>query len=71
MDQFEFTKIAGAILLALLLIFGVRTIVDARLPGPPAHPGAKPKVSGKRGESPPFPDGRLLAGHSRPDHYNR
>ena len=39
MDQFEFTKIAGAILLALLLIFGVRTIVDARLPGPPAHPG--------------------------------
>lgn len=28
MDEFEFTKIAGAVLSALLLIFGTRTIID-------------------------------------------
>ncbi len=33
MDSTEFTKIAAAVLLALLLIFGFRTIVDARMHG--------------------------------------
>lgn len=28
MDSFEFTKIAGAVLSALLLIFGVKTAID-------------------------------------------
>ena len=37
MDQFEFTKIAGAILAALLLIFGAKTIIDTRL----EHTGQK------------------------------
>lgn len=37
MDQLEFTKIAGAILAALLLIFGTKTIIDTRL----EHAGQK------------------------------
>ncbi len=39
MDSFEFTKIAGAVLSALLLIFGTRVLIEARMPGPPATPG--------------------------------
>lgn len=39
MDQFELTKIAGGVLPALLLIFGVKTIVESRQPGLPAKPG--------------------------------
>lgn len=39
MDSFEFTKIAGAVLSALLLIVGTKVLVEARMPGPPAKPG--------------------------------
>ena len=39
MDSFEFTKIAGAVLSALLLIIGTKVLVEARMPGPPAKPG--------------------------------
>lgn len=37
MDSFEFTKIAGATLAALLLIFGTRTIIDLREHGAASH----------------------------------
>ncbi len=37
MDSFEFTKIAGATLAALLLIFGSRTIIDLREHGAAPH----------------------------------
>ena len=37
MDSFEFTKIAGAALAALLLIFGTRTLIEVREHG--AHSG--------------------------------
>jgi len=39
MDQFEFTKIAAAILLPLLLIFGFKTIVETRTAGVHFKPG--------------------------------
>ena len=39
MDQFEFTKIAGAVLAALLLIFGTRTIIDMNVGHAPEKPG--------------------------------
>lgn len=39
MDSFEFTKIAGAVLSALLLIFGTKVLIEERMPGPPAKPG--------------------------------
>ena len=39
MDSFEFTKIAGAVLTALLLIFGTKVLIEERMPGPPAKPG--------------------------------
>lgn len=45
MDQFELTKIAGAVLSALLLIFGFKTIVEMHTGGAPAKPGyTLPKV---------------------------
>ncbi len=51
MDSFEFSKIAAAILLALLIIFGSRTLINSRhphydatagytLPAPPPEEGA-------------------------------
>lgn len=39
LDSFEFTKIAGAVLTALLLIFGTKVLIEERMPGPPAKPG--------------------------------
>ena len=39
MDSFEMSKIAGAVLTALLLIFGTKTLIEARQPGAPAKPG--------------------------------
>jgi cytochrome c len=39
MDSFEFTKIAGAVLSALLLIFGTRTIIDMNVGHAPEKPG--------------------------------
>ena len=30
MDSFEFTKIAGAVLTALLVIFGTKTLIESR-----------------------------------------
>jgi cytochrome c len=38
-DGFEFTKIAGAVLSALLLIFGTRTIIDMNVGHAPEKPG--------------------------------
>ena len=38
-DEFEFTKIAGAVLSALLLIFGTRTIIDMNVGHAPEKPG--------------------------------
>jgi len=40
MDSLEFSKIAGAILSALLVIFGVKTFIDIKL-SHPAHTDAK------------------------------
>jgi cytochrome c len=39
MDQFEFTKIAGAVLSALLLIFATKTIIDMNVGHKPEKPG--------------------------------
>ncbi len=39
MDSFEFTKIAGAVLSALLLIFGTKTFIEARQEHAPEKPG--------------------------------
>jgi cytochrome c len=39
MDSFEFTKLAGAVLSALLLIFGTRTIIDMTVGHTPEKPG--------------------------------
>jgi cytochrome c len=38
-DEFEFIKIAGAVLSALLLIFGTRTIIDMNVGHTPEKPG--------------------------------
>jgi cytochrome c len=38
-DEFEFIKIAGAVLSALLLIFGTRTIIDLNVGHAPEKPG--------------------------------
>lgn len=39
MDSFEFTKIAGAVLSALLLIFGTKTIIEMNVGHTPEKPG--------------------------------
>jgi cytochrome c len=39
MDSFEFTKIAGAVLSALLLIFGARTVIEMNVGHAPEKPG--------------------------------
>jgi cytochrome c len=39
MDQFEFTKIAGAVLAALLLIFGTKTFIEMNVGEAPEKPG--------------------------------
>ncbi|CCB63864.1 MULTISPECIES: cytochrome c family protein [unclassified Hyphomicrobium] len=39
MDSFEFTKLAGAVLSALLLIFGTRTIIEMTVGHTPEKPG--------------------------------
>ncbi len=39
MDSFEFTKIAGAVLAALLLIFGTKTLIESRHGSGGAQPG--------------------------------
>lgn len=39
MDQFELTKIAGAVLSALLLIFGTKTIIEMNVGHTPEKPG--------------------------------
>ncbi len=38
-DSFEFTKISGAVLSALLLIFGARTLIDMTVGHTPEKPG--------------------------------
>jgi len=52
-DEFEFTKIAGAVLSALLLIFGTRTIIDMNVGHAPEKPGyqlpAPTETAGKGG----------------------
>ena len=39
MDSFEFTKIAGAVLSALLLIFGTKTAIEMTVGRTPEKPG--------------------------------
>jgi cytochrome c len=54
MDEFEFTKIAGAVLTALLLIFAPKAIIDMNVGHTPEKPGyvlpaeaaAKPEAAG-------------------------
>lgn len=62
MDQFEYTKLAAAILLPLLLIFGFKTIVETRTAAVPAKPGytlggapaaEAPAAEGKAAEAKP------------------
>ena len=53
-DEFEFTKIAGAVLSALLLIFGTRTIIDMNVGHAPEKPGftlPAPAESGGKAEA--------------------
>ena len=56
MDSFEFTKIAGAVLTALLLIFGTKTLIESRH-GPSgvqpgyALPGSEPAADAKAPEA--------------------
>ena len=53
MDSFEFTKIAGAVLAALLLIFGVKTLIELNTGHEEAKvgytlPGGEPPAAGKK-----------------------
>ena len=52
-DEFEFTKIAGAILSALLLIFGTRTIIDLNVGHAPSKPGFTLPVAAEGGAEAP------------------
>ncbi len=55
MDEFEFTKIAGAVLAALLLIFGTKTIIDMNVGHTPEKPGftlPAPAPDGRQGKRP-------------------
>ncbi len=64
MDSIEFTKIAAAVLLALLLIFGFKTIVESRTSGGPVTAGytlpageAAPAAPAKEAAAEPAKDG--------------
>jgi cytochrome c len=46
MDEFEFTKIAGAVLSALLLIFGTKTAIEMNVGHAPEKPGFVLPVAG-------------------------
>lgn len=53
MDSFETTKIAAAVLSALLLIVGTKTLIEARQPGPLAKPGYTLPAATKTAEAAP------------------
>ncbi len=53
MDNFEFTKIAGAVLSALLLIFGTKTLIEMNV----GHHAEKPGYS-LPGAEPPAPEAK-------------
>lgn len=67
MDSFEFTKLAGAVLSALLLIFGSRTIIEMTVGHTPEKPGyvlpaaapeaATPPAGGEAAAAPSADDG--------------
>ncbi len=46
MDEFEFTKIAGAVLSALLLIFGTKTAIEMNVGHSPEKPGFVLPIAG-------------------------
>ncbi len=53
MDEFEFTKIAGAVLSALLLIFGTKAIIEMNVGHHPEKPGfVLPTTAEKTAEAP-------------------
>lgn len=56
MDSFEFTKIAGAVLSALLLIFGTKTLVESRQAHAPEKPGYTLPAASAPAETPPAGD---------------
>ncbi len=64
-DSFEFTKRAGAVLSALLLIFGARTLIDMTVGHTPEKPGyvlpttapAEPAASSESPAAAPADDG--------------
>jgi len=69
MNQYELTKLAGAVLCALLLIFGTKTLIDLRMAGHgDSHaangyklPVAKTAVAGSGGAAPAAPAGFAYA----------
>ena len=52
MDQFEFTKIAGAVLAALLLIFATKTIIEMNVGHTPEKPGYQLPTAKAEGAKP-------------------
>lgn len=52
MDQFEFTKIAGAVLAALLLIFATKTIIEINVGHAPQKPGYQLPTATAEGAKP-------------------
>lgn len=59
-DSFEFTKVAGATLSALLLIFGTRTIIDMTVGHTPEKPGFVLPAAAPAEATPP-PEGAAAA----------
>ena len=52
MDQFEFTKIGGAVLAALLLIFATKTIIEVNVGHAPEKPGYQLPTAKAEGAKP-------------------
>ncbi len=65
-DSFEFTKVAGATLSALLLIFGSRTIIDMTVGHTPEKPGYVLPAAAPEAATPPA-GGQPAAGASAAD----
>jgi cytochrome c len=61
MDSFEFTKLAGAVLSALLLIFGSRTVIDMTVGHAPEKPGYVLPAAAPEAATPPSGGGAAAA----------
>jgi cytochrome c len=66
-DEFEFTKIAGAVLSALLLIFGTRTLIDMNVGHAPEKPGFQLPAAAEGGGGAAEASGDKAAAAETPD----